>query len=55
MTCQGEPGCEGIGVLRDCGHHACDNCTDDETGLCIPCTPVDDLDRAMYLREARVD
>lgn len=42
--CEGEPGCDGVATRRDCGHYACDACTDDATNLCSYCVPVDDID-----------
>ena len=38
--------CVGDGQRRLCGHLACDDHTDFETGLCMWCVPVDATDYA---------
>ena len=46
LRCECEPGCENMAERRDCGHVACDGCTDDATNYCLTCVPVDDVDYA---------
>lgn len=47
--CEIDPDCDVNGNLaerRDCGHWACDGCTDEETNLCLSCVPVNDPEYA---------
>lgn len=53
-ACEGAPHCMNDGPRRDCGHYACDSCTDDESSRCLWCAPVGD-ERAPIEEEMRVD